>query len=137
MYFVPMGQIPIDRDAGSEAMKKMTEGCRKALDSGRPIIIFPQGTRIAPGVVADYKPGTAKLYKDLKVPVVPLALNTGVFWGRNAFWKKSGTITYKLLPPLPAGMPPLKMMEQLEKVLEEESDKLVQQAGGPALPKSA
>lgn len=125
MYFVPMGQIPIDRSAGAEALKAMNEGCRKALADGRPILIFPQGTRIAVGVKAPYKAGLAKLYKDLGVPVVPMALNTGVFWGRNAFFKKAGTITYRFLPSIPAGQPPLKMMEQLEKAIEEESDRLV------------
>jgi 1-acyl-sn-glycerol-3-phosphate acyltransferase len=133
MYFVPMGQIPIDRAAGREAMNAMTAGCRKALGSGRSIIIFPQGTRVAPGAVAPYKAGLAKLYKELSVPIVPLALNTGVFWGRNAFFKRAGTITYKILPAIPPGLPPLKAMERLEKILEAESDTLVQAAGGPGL----
>jgi 1-acyl-sn-glycerol-3-phosphate acyltransferase len=133
LYLGGMGQISIDRGAGLEAMRAMTEGCRRALAEGRPILIFPQGTRIPPGARVPYKAGIAKLYKDLSVPVVPLALNTGVFWGRNAFFKKPGTITYRILPPIPAGLPPLKAMEQIEAAIEEESDRLVQAAGGPAL----
>jgi 1-acyl-sn-glycerol-3-phosphate acyltransferase len=128
-----MGEIPIDRGAGLETMRRMSAACAASASSGRPILIFPQGTRVAPGKAVPYKAGLAKLYKDLKLPIVPMALNTGVFWGRNAFFKKPGTITFKFLPPIPAGMPPLQAMGQLEKILEEESDKLVQAVGGPAL----
>lgn len=125
LYPKRMGLIAIDRGQGMAAMRAMIDGCKKALASGRPVVIFPQGTRVAPGAKAPYKAGLAKLYKELDVPVVPLALNTGLFWGRNAFFKKPGTITYKILPPIPPGQPPLRVMEQLEKILEEESDRLL------------
>jgi len=62
-----------------------------------------------------------------------MALNTGVFWARNAFFKKSGTIVFEFLPPIPAGEAPLQAMKTLEEKLEAASDKLVQEAGGPAL----
>ena len=65
MYHKRLGFIPIDRSSGMEAIKTMTAGCKKALDDGRSVIIFPQGTRIKPGVIAPYKPGLAKIYKDL------------------------------------------------------------------------
>jgi 1-acyl-sn-glycerol-3-phosphate acyltransferase len=116
-------------------MKSITRGCKAAVAAGRCVIIFPQGTRVAPGISKPYKNGIAKIYKDLKVPVVPLALNSGVFWGRNKFFKKSGTIVFEILPPIPPGLPPLKVSEALEKQLEEVSDKLAIEAGGPALPK--
>ncbi len=132
-YHKRMGFIPIDRSAGKEALKEISDGCKKALADGRSVLIFPQGTRIKPGVVAPYKPGLAKIYKDVHVPIVPIALNTGVFWPKNAFIKKPGTIVFDILPPIPAGLPPLKMMEQLERVLEEASDRLVVAAGGPTL----
>lgn len=128
-FFIPMGHVPIDRTAGAEALRAMMDGCRKALSTGRPVIIFPQGTRVRPGEKAAYKPGLAKMYKDLNVPIVPLALNAGVFWGKNAFFKKSGVVTYKFLPPIPAGLPPLKAMQKLEEVLETESDALAREAG--------
>ena len=133
LYLWRMGEIGIDRGQGMQAMNKMVQGCRQALADGRSIIIFPQGTRVAPGVTKPYKAGLAKLYKELNVPVVPLALNTGVFWGRNQFFKKSGTVTYRFLPPIPPGLPPLQVMETIEKTLEAESDRLVKMAGGPAL----
>lgn len=123
-----MGLIPIDRSTGTKALSKMVAGCKKALDAGRSIAIFPQGTRVAPGKKVEYKAGLAKIYRDLQVPIVPMALNTGVYWGKNSFFKKSGVIVFEFLPPIPAGLPPLQMMEQLEKTLEERSDALVTEA---------
>ncbi|MDE1153801.1 MAG: lysophospholipid acyltransferase family protein [Micavibrio sp.] len=134
LYPGGMGQVAINRGEGLEAMRSMSAGCKAAIAAGRSIIIFPQGTRVKPGEIKPYKPGIAKIYRDLGVPIVPVALNTGVFWGRNAFFKKSGTIVYEFLPAIPAGQPPLKMMEQLEQLIESASDKLVIEAGGPALP---
>lgn len=133
MYPLRMGLVAINRKAGTKALSEMIAGCKRALDQGRSIAIFPQGTRVKPGVSIPYKGGIAKIYRDLNVPIVPLALNTGVFWGKNAFFKKSGTVTYEFLPAIPAGLPPLQMMEQLEKALEQGSDKLVTAAGGPAI----
>lgn len=128
-----MGLVAIDRSAGLAAMKEIAEGCKQAMKDGRNVIIFPQGTRVAPGAPETYKPGLAKIYKDLQVPIVPMALNTGMYWGRNAFFKKPGKIIFEFLPPLAAGQPPLKVMAELETALEAASDKLVQEAGGPKL----
>ena len=124
LYPLFMGQVPIDRGSGMEALNSISKGCKKALDDGRPVIIFPQGTRTAPDAVKPYKTGIAKVYKDLQVPIVPMALNSGYFWGRNAFFKKPGTVIFEFLPPIAAGLPPLQMMEQLEKVTEEACKKL-------------
>lgn len=133
LYPKRMGLIAIDRSAGMESMRAMIAGCRDAIEDNRNVIIFPQGTRVAPGAIEDYKPGLAKIYKDLGVPIVPMALNTGLFWGRNAFFKKPGTIVFEFLPPIAAGEPPLQAMKTLEARLEAASDRLVQEAGGPAL----
>lgn len=133
LYPPRMGEVPIDRGSGMEAMNSITRGCKKAIDAGRPVAIFPQGTRVGVGVKAPYKSGIAKVYKDLNVPLVPMALNTGVFWGRNKFFKKSGTIVFEFLPPIPPGLPPLKMMEELEKTVEEATEKLVAEADAASL----
>jgi len=127
-YFSGMGQIAIDRGSGTEAMNSIVRGCKRALESGRSVIIFPQGTRVAPGAVKPYKIGIAKVYRDVHVPIVPLALNSGMFWGRNAFFKKSGTVTFEFLPAIPPGLPPLQMMERLEKEIEDASNKLTKEA---------
>jgi 1-acyl-sn-glycerol-3-phosphate acyltransferase len=123
-YPARMGQIAIDRGSAMEALDSIVKGCKQKLEAGRPVIIFPQGTRTAVGAKKPYKAGIAKVYRDVNVPVVPMALNSGAFWGKNAFFKKSGTIIFEFLPPIPSGLPPLQMMEQLEKSIEEASDKL-------------
>ncbi|HYD19093.1 MAG TPA: lysophospholipid acyltransferase family protein [Patescibacteria group bacterium] len=128
LYPRRMGQVAINRGDGMEALRAMSRGCKAAIDSGRSVAIFPQGTRVKPGAPFPYKAGLAKIYKDLNVPVVPMALNSGVFWGRNAFFKKSGTVVFEFLPPIPAGTPPLQMMAQLEAVLEAASDRLAAEA---------
>lgn len=128
LYPLRMGQVAINRGEGMAAMRSISEGCKKAVESGRNIIIFPQGTRVAPGVAKPYKTGLAKVYKDLNIPVVPMALNSGVFWGRNAFFKKPGTVVFEFLPAIPAGLPPLQVMARLEKEIEEASDRLAQEA---------
>ncbi len=124
-YPARMGQIAIDRGSAKEALDSIVSGCKMKLDAGRSVIIFPQGTRTAVGVKKPYKAGLAKVYRDVHVPVVPVALNSGVFWGKNAFFKKSGTITFEFLPPLAPDLPPLQMMEQLERAIEDASDRLV------------
>ena len=124
-YPARMGQIAVDRGAGAGAMNSLVKGCQETLSSGRSVIIFPQGTRTAVGTQKPYKAGLAKIYRDTQAPIVPMALNSGVFWGKNAFFKKSGIITFEFLPALPLGLPPLKMMERLEKEIEEATDRLV------------
>ncbi len=128
MYPVKMGSIAIDRSAGTKALRSIVNGCEKALQDGRNIIIFPQGTRIAPGGTGEYKNGLAKIYKDLEVPIVPMALNSGVYWGKNKFFKRSGTIVFEFLPPIQPGMKALDMMKQLEAVIEPATDRLVAEA---------
>lgn len=135
MYPKRMGLIAIDRGQGLESMRAMIEGCRRAVESQRNIVIFPQGTRVKPGAVQPYKGGLSKIYKDLRVPIVPMALNSGVYWGKNAFFKKSGTVIFEFLPAIPPGLPPLQAIAQMEQNIEEASDRLVVAAGGPALQK--
>lgn len=127
-YPLKLGMIAIDRGSGTKAMASISRRAKKIKAAGRPIILFPQGTRVAVGVKAPYKFGMAKLYRDLKVPVVPMALNSGVFWPRYGWIKKPGKVIFEFLPALPADMPPSQMMETLEQQLESESDKLVLEA---------
>ena len=124
-YFWGMGQIAIDRGSAKESLDSIVKGCQKNLSAGRSVIIFPQGTRTAVGAQKPYKAGIAKVYRDTNALIVPMALNSGLFWGRNSFFKKSGTVTFEFLPPIPPGLPPLQMMEQLEKAIEEGTDGLV------------
>lgn len=106
-YMRKVGTVAIDRKAGAAALKYMLRGAAVRVSEGRQIIIFPEGTRVAPGDTSKpYKPGVAALYAHLgdTVPVVPVALNAGLFWGRNSFIKRPGEVVVRILPPMPAGL---------------------------------
>jgi 1-acyl-sn-glycerol-3-phosphate acyltransferase len=112
------GSIPIDRSARAKSISEMTRCARQAAADGRPIVIFPEGTRAAPGESRPYKSGVAALYQDLNIPIVPMALNSGLLWPKNSFIKKRGTITVEFLPPIPPGLSRDDMMQKLRDVLE-------------------
>jgi len=98
------GAIPVERDASTKAMRTMMRAAEKAIGEGRPIIIFPEGSRMPVGEAPPLKPGVAGLYKMLKLPVVPVALDSGKVWPRNAFVKRPGTITIDFGEEIPAGL---------------------------------
>jgi 1-acyl-sn-glycerol-3-phosphate acyltransferase len=108
--------IPIDRGAGARALRKMSAAAGAVLAQGRPVLIFPEGTRKKPGAPPDYKPGVAGLYGMLEVPCVPVALNSGVYW--TGFLKRPGTITLHFLETIPPGLKRSDFMGLLEKRIE-------------------
>ncbi len=124
--------IPVDRGARGRAVNSLLEGARKVMAKGRPIVIFPQGTRTAPGVYHNYRIGVGVLYEQLHLPIVPMALNSGLYWPRRAFFKKPGTIVVEFLPPIQPGLQRFEAMIELETRLEAATDRLVVAAGGPA-----
>jgi 1-acyl-sn-glycerol-3-phosphate acyltransferase len=126
------GSIGVDRSAGASALKAMVRDVEDELARGTPIVIFPEGTRTEPGKRGTYHPGIAALYARTKAPVVPVALNSGVFWGRREFLKRPGTMILEFLPPLPAGLDRRTFMAELERRIEQASDKLVAEARGEA-----
>lgn len=97
-------QVPVDRKAKGGAMAGMLESARKELGRGRQIVIFPEGTRTAPGAPPVYKSGIASLYAATNVPCLPIALNAGVFWPRRKFLRYPGTIVLEVLDPIPPGL---------------------------------
>jgi 1-acyl-sn-glycerol-3-phosphate acyltransferase len=82
----------------------MVRAANKLVGEGRSIMIMPEGTRLAPGETGRYHPGIAALYKQLNIPVVPVALNSGLFWGKESFTKLPGTVTIEFLEPIPPGL---------------------------------
>ena len=128
-YAKATGMIPIDRGGRNKTLNLMMRAAHAADDAGRKIVIFPQGTRIAPLDKKPYKVGVAALYQELNLPLVPMALNSGLIWPRRSFIKHSGTITIEFLPAIPAGLPRTEMMQQLETQLEAASDRLASLAG--------
>ncbi|RCK35853.1 MULTISPECIES: lysophospholipid acyltransferase family protein [Thalassospira] len=100
-FLLLSGQIAVDRSAGSSALKDMIKGAERALADGRQIVIFPEGTRTPPGSDRPYHPGIYALYKAFpNVPVIPVAINSGMFWGRHSFMKYGGEVTMEFLPAM-------------------------------------
>jgi 1-acyl-sn-glycerol-3-phosphate acyltransferase len=99
------GVIPIDRKGGAAALRRMMRAAETAIAEGRPIVIFPEGTRVKPGETPPIKPGFAGLYRALKLPVVPVAVNSGRLWPRGRFVKQAGIVTMRFAPPVPPGLP--------------------------------
>ena len=112
------GSIAIDRKGGAKSLKKMLNGVTSALEQGRKIVIFPEGTRTAPGATHPYNPGIAAIYRGANVPVVPVALNSGLFWQRRSFLKRPGVITIEFLPPIEPGLDRKEFMTQLQSRIE-------------------
>ncbi len=128
-YLYKLDMIAIDRDAGISSMKNMIRQAHRVLDEGRRhIVIFPEGSRVAPGERDPYQPGVAGLYGMLGVPVVPVALNSGLFWGRRKLLKYPGTITLEFLPAIAPGMAREAFMAELEGRIETASDRLTAEA---------
>ena len=115
--------IPIDRGGKARALMKMTEAARTVRAEGRPILIFPEGTRKKPGAAPDYKPGVAGLYSLLEAPCVPVALNSGVYW--TGFLKRPGTIVLEFLEPIPPGLKRGPFMTLLQSRIETATNKLL------------
>jgi len=124
-YTVKAGSITVDRGAGARALKRMVVQAQRVAAAGRTIVIFPQGTRAAVGAKKPYLPGIAALYQQLKLPVVPVAINSGVFWGRRHFLRRPGTVLVEILPPIPPGRPRRAFMTELEHSIETATDALV------------
>jgi 1-acyl-sn-glycerol-3-phosphate acyltransferase len=120
--------IPVDRDKGPAALRAMLREAKKRVADGREIIIFPEGTRRAPGAPPDYKTGVILLYEVLGVPCVPVALNSGVFWPRRSVIRRPGTIVVEFLDPIPAGLPKAEFLARLTDAVETASKRLFAEA---------
>jgi 1-acyl-sn-glycerol-3-phosphate acyltransferase len=129
-YCKRAGMIAVDRSGGAAALRRMNEEARAAIRFGRQIIIFPEGTRRAVGAEPDYKPGIGLLYGQLKVPCVPVALNSGLYWRRRTFRRFPGTIIVQFLPPIPPGLPRAEFMARLEHDIETATNALVAEGKG-------
>jgi 1-acyl-sn-glycerol-3-phosphate acyltransferase len=123
--YLKKNQIGIDRGGHAKALKSLVRGGREAVAKGRQILIFPEGTRQELDAPPDYKPGIAALYKDLNIPVTPVALNTGLIWKPKGIMRSPGVVTFKILPPIPAGLSREDFMRELETRIETESQNLL------------
>ena len=115
----------LDRGGYATALKSMIRGAREAIAQKRQFLIFPEGTRQEVDAKPDYKPGIAALYKDLAIPCIPVALNTGLIWPPHGVTRNPGTATFKVLPPIPPGLSRDDFMRELEARIETESQALL------------
>src|SRR5258708_1802665 len=119
------GNIAVARGDGAQALRGLVRQAKAATAEGRSILIFPEGTRVAVGAERPYQVGTAALYRQLGVPVVPVALNSGLFWGRRKWIKWPGTITVEVLPAIPPGLGREAFMGTLRERIEGATARLV------------
>ena len=133
-FCVKFQHILVKRDKASAALKSLITQAKDRVAGNREIVIFPEGTRTAPGADADYKPGYVALYEALDVPAVPLALNSGLYWPRRSFLRYPGTIIVELLDPLPPGLPRAAFRRQIETGIEAACARLIAEAAASPNP---
>lgn len=128
-YALRIGCVPVDRGKRSAAIRRMVNDVARGRQEPGQLIIYPQGTRIAPGVKAPYKIGTGVLYEELGQDCVPAATNVGLFWPRKGILRKPGLAVVEFLPRIEAGQPKAIFMAELEERVEGASNRLMRDAG--------
>lgn len=126
-FFSRGGMVAIDRSKGARAMSLMNSAATDAIKDGAQLIVFPEGTRRAPGAPPAYKQGISHLYVALNVPCLPIALNTGLFWSRNSLVRRPGKAIIDILPPIAPGLPRTEFQALVQERIETASNAL---AGG-------
>ena len=128
-YALKLGCVPVDRGKRAQAIKKMVNDVEKGRAAPGQLIIYPQGTRIPPGVKAPYKVGTSVLYQELGQPVVPVATNVGLFWPKRGIMRRPGLAVVEFLDPIAPGLGKQEFLATLEREVEENSNRLMREAG--------
>lgn len=124
-YVIKQRMVPVDRGARGKVMAAVMERTKAEMNSGRQLIIYPEGTRRPPGAAPEYKYGVARLYRDLEVPVVPVVMHPGLFWPRRKFLRYPGHFKVRILPAIAPGMDPDDFLAHLVEVMETASDSLL------------
>ena len=129
LYAWRLGCVPVNRGKRGAAIAKMLADVEKGRAQPGQLIIYSQGTRVAPGAYVPYKVGTAVLYEQLGQPCVPAATNAGLFWPRTGILRKPGLAVVEFLPRIEQGMSRDGFMARLEREVEDHSDMLMREAG--------
>lgn len=127
LFLAKIDPVAIDRGNREQAMKSLLAGVKHVQDQGRPIVIFPQGTRVKTDVTAaekPYKGGIARMQAASGLPIVPMALNTGLFWPKNSLIKRPGKVIFQFYPAIPAGKQTETLIKDLETIIETGSNAL-------------
>ena len=125
LFLIKTSMIAIDRSAGGRALIKMARRAAGEVRRGRQFVIFPEGTRTAPGAPPQYKSGVALIYADCGVPCLPVALNSGLFWPRRSLRRNPGTIRVEVLDPIPPGLDKDSFFERLQREIEAAATRLL------------
>ncbi|WP_420859588.1 lysophospholipid acyltransferase family protein [Marivivens marinus] len=133
-YAKRIGCIPVNRGKRAEAIKKMLADVQSGKAEPGQLVIYPQGTRINPGIKAPYKVGSGVLYRELGQDCVPVACNVGVFWPKRGIYRKPGKAVVEFMPRIKAGKPLDEFMAELEQAVETRSNELMAEAGFTELP---
>jgi len=127
-FSAKFGMIFVRREAGPKALRRMVRDAADRAAAGRHVLIFPEGTRRAPGAPPHYQPGVLFLYETLKLPCVPVALNSGLFWPRRSLRRYPGTVAIEFLAPIPPGLPRREFKARLETAIETATARLIAEA---------
>ncbi|WP_337269408.1 lysophospholipid acyltransferase family protein [Oryzifoliimicrobium ureilyticus] len=135
-YVAKQRMIPVDRSARGKAMVEVMRRTKEEVSTGRELIIYPEGTRRPPGAEPVYKYGIARIYRDIAMPVVPVAMHPGLFWPRRSMMRYPGHFKVRILPAIEPGMDPDAFYAHLIEVTEKASDELLIDAAerNPNLP---
>lgn len=128
-YVMKSEMVPINRKAGQSTMAVMNARASAAITEGRQILIFAEGTRRSPGAPPAYKQGYSHLYAAIGAPVMPLALNSGLFWPRRQFLRRPGTVIVEMMPLIPPGLPRAELQALVQDKIETASNRLLAEAG--------
>ncbi len=127
-YALRLGCVPVDRGKRGAAIEKMKRDVAKGRADPGQLVIYPQGTRVAPGDKRPYKVGTGVIYDTLGQPCVPVATNVGHFWPKRGVLRKPGVAVVEFLDPIPPGLPVKDFMTRMEDAIESRSDALLEEA---------
>jgi 1-acyl-sn-glycerol-3-phosphate acyltransferase len=119
------GMIEVDRSARAQALRQMMVDARRLMAEPRQLVIYPEGTRRAPGAEPDYKPGVAGLYAELGLPCVPVASNSGMFMDSRGVVRRGGAVVYEILEPIEPGLKRAEFMRVLQQQIETASNALL------------
>lgn len=128
-YALRIGCVPVNRGKRGAAIARMKADVARGTAEPGQLIIYPQGTRVAPGTKKPYKVGTGLLYEQLAQPCYPVATNVGVFWPKRGILRKPGLAVVEFLPPITPGLPVTAFMARLESDVETHSNRLMAEAG--------
>jgi len=125
LFLIKTRMIAIDRAKGGRALLAVTRRAAEEVRHGRQFVIFPEGTRTAPGAPPQYKAGIGLVYTECGVPCLPVALNSGLFWPRRTFLRYPGTLVVEFLDPIPPGLKRDEFLTRIESVIEGATSRIV------------